>query len=189
MVLAAGEGRRFAARSNRFKLLEPGADGRALVRAVCETALQTADDVVVVGHHHHEAVAKALSGLDLRHVHCPGAPSGMGASIKCGLAQVPPSHAVMILLADMPFVHAATIVRVRQALQEGADIARPSFESRPGHPVGFSLRFRAALLSIDDAHGAAPLIRRHAGLVTWIPVQDAGCVRDVDVPEDLIQAS
>src|SRR5690606_4985766 len=121
MVLAAGEGRRFAARSNRFQLLAPGPDGLALVRVVRETALQTAVDVVVVGHHHYEAVGKALSGLALQHVRCAAAPLGMGASIKCGLARVPASHAVMVLLADMPFVRAETIVRVRQALQQGAD--------------------------------------------------------------------
>lgn len=189
VVLAAGEGRRFAQRSNRFKLLEPAVNGSSLVRTVCQTALQAVDEVVVVGHHHHEAVARALSGLALRHIHCARAPAGLGASIKCGLAQVPATHAVMILLADMPFVRVHTLLQVRQALQAGAGIVRPVFEGRPGHPVGFSLRFRAALLSLDDAHGAAQFIRGNAAFLTCIPVRDAGCIRDVDVPEDLAQES
>lgn len=185
VILAAGEGSRYAASSGRYKLLESLADGRTLVRAVCETALAITDDVVVVQHWHTDLLAKALAGLPVRTSICHNATSGMGASLKCGVLATEPHRDVLLMLADMPFVHLDTAKAVHQALLEGAPMARPFFDGQPGHPVGFSCRLRQSLLALDDTQGAAGLLRsRHAELLR-INVEDPGCVRDVDVPADL----
>lgn len=185
VVLAAGQGRRYAARTGRYKLFEPLADGRALVRAVCETALAVTDDVVVVQHWHTERLAEILSGLPVRRLDCPDAASGMGASLKCGVSGVLPQHDVLLMLADMPFVSLETVKAVRQALLKGAAMARPFFQGQPGHPVGFSCDVRESLLGLDDAQGAAPLLRSRRSELLRIDVPDPGCVRDIDVPEHL----
>lgn len=185
VILAAGEGRRYAAESGRYKLLEPLADGRAILRAVCETALAITKEVVVVQHWHADRLAEALSGLPVRTAFCPDAKAGMGASLKCGVMAIEPQHDILLMLADMPFVHTDTINAVRHALCEGAAMVRPFFDGRPGHPVGFASSLREALLGLDDAQGAAPLLRsRHAELER-IDVEDPGCIRDIDMPADL----
>lgn len=189
VILAAGEGSRYAADSGRYKLLEPLADGRAIVRAVCETALAITDEVVVVQHWHADRLASVLSGLPVRAVFCPNAKAGMGASLKCGVMAIEPQRDILLMLADMPFVNLDTIRAVRQALCNGAAMARPVFGGRPGHPVGFASSLREELLGLDDAHGAAPMLRsRHAELLC-IDVQDPGCVRDIDVPADLVASA
>jgi len=185
VVLAAGEGRRYIARSGRYKLLEPLEDGRPLIRAVCDTALAIANDVVVVHHWHSARLAAALSGLPVRLVGCENAARGMGASLKCGVQETRAESDILVMLADMPFVHIDTVKAIRDALCSGAATARPFHEGRPGHPVGFSASLRESLLSLDDTQGAAPLLRsRQAGLRS-IDVADPGCIRDVDVPGDL----
>jgi len=189
VILAAGKGSRYAAGSGRYKLLEPLADGRALVRAACETALAITDDVVVVQHWHTDRLARALVGLPVRTSICRNAVSGMGASLKCGVLATEPHRDILLMLADMPFIQLDTARAVCQALLEGAAIARPFFNGQPGHPVGFSCHLRESLLALDDTHGAAGLLRtRHAELLR-IDVEDPGCVRDVDVPADLPAAT
>lgn len=118
----------------------------------------------------------------------------MGASIKCGVKQVAETRAVLILLADMPYVRLATVLAVRQALADGAGLARACYQGRPGeggpgHPVGFAAGFRHELLSIDDAQGAAALLRVHAAALRQVPVDDPGCLHDIDVPSDLIDST
>lgn len=186
IVLAAGAGSRYAAESGRFKLLEPLSDGRPMARAVCESALPSVDEVVLVGHWHRDRLAEALLDLPVRIVSCAAAALGMGASIKCGVAALTQHHAVLILLADMPYVAPATVGAVCQALRDGAGIARPVHAGRLGHPVGFGSWFRGALLSLDDAHGAASLVRANADVLQQVEVDDGGCLHDVDVPADLV---
>lgn len=186
VILAAGEGSRYAAGSGRYKLLEPLADGRPIIRAVCESALAVAQDVVIVQHWHADRLEATLAGLPVKAVFCDNATAGMGASLKCGVQATAPQQDLLLMLADMPFVHLDTIQAVSRALSEGAAMARPFFEGQPGHPVGFSSRLRAALLDLDDAMGAAGLLRRRHAEVLGIEVDDPGCVRDVDVPADLL---
>lgn len=185
VILAAGEGSRYAAESGRYKLLEPLADGRAILRAVCETALAITQEVVVVQHWHADRLAEALSGLPIRTAFCPDAKAGMGASLKCGVTATEPQHDILLMLADMPFVHPDTIKAVRHALCKGAAMARPFFDGRPGHPVGFASSLREALLGLDDAQGAAPLLRSRRAELVRIDAEDPGCIRDIDVPADL----
>src|SRR5690606_32775852 len=111
--------------------------------------------------------------------------SGMGASLKCGVLGSSPQHDILLMLADMPFISLDTLNVVCQALQNGAAMARPFFHGQPGHPVGFSSHLRESLLALDDAQGAAPLLRSRRSEQLRIDVADPGCIHDVDVPEHL----
>jgi len=186
VILAAGEGSRYAAISGRYKLLEPLEDGRPLIRAVCESALAITHDVVVVQHWHTDRLASTLADLPVRAAFCDNAAAGMGASIKRGVLATESRQDLLLMLADMPFVHLDTITAVRRALLGGARMARPFFDGQPGHPVGFSRCLRSVLLDLDDAGGAAGLLRRRHADLFRIDVGDPGCVRDVDVPADLV---
>ena len=185
LVLAAGEGRRFDPTGRRWKLAETLPDGRAIVRASCEALVGQVDEIVVVCGAHEADLARLLAGMPLRLVPCPDAAVGMGASLKCGLRASTPSVGWLLALADMPFVAPATLRAVGERLRQGADIVRPVFEGRPGHPVGFALRLREPLMAIGDEAGASGLLRRLADRVVAMPVEDAGCVRDIDRPGDL----
>jgi len=188
LVLAAGEGRRFDPSGRRWKLAEALPDGRSVVRASCEALLGQVDEIVVVCGAHESELARLLAGMPLRLLPCPEAAAGMGASLKCGLRASAPSVGWLLALADMPFVAPATLRAVGERLRQGADIVRPVFEGRPGHPVGFAARLREPLMSIGDEAGAAGLLRRLADRVVTVPVADAGCVRDIDRPDDLAPA-
>ena len=86
----------------------------------------------------------------------------------------------------MPWIAPATIRAIADAVTSGADIAAPSYHGQRGHPVGFSRRHRDALASLTGDAGARSLIERHLDRVSWIDVEDAGVLRDVDTPSDIL---
>ena len=75
--------------------------------------------------------------------------------------------------------------RDRDALRAGVRLARPAHGGQPGHPVACAAALREALLQLPDEAGVAALARRDPALMSTFAVDDAGCVRDVDVPGDL----
>ena len=58
--------------------------------------------------------------------------SGMGASLRAGLASLSGPEAALVHLVDLPDVSAAVVARV---LATGARLARASYSGVPGHPV------------------------------------------------------
>ena len=97
----------------------------------------------------------------------------MGASLACGVTAASGADGWVIALADMPWIAAATIRAIADAIASGAEIAAPSYRGERGHPVGFSRRHYAALASLTGDAGARSLIERCLDRVTWIDVDDA----------------
>jgi len=60
------------------------------------------------------------------------------------------------------------------------------YESQRGHPVGFSAKCGEALRKASGDQGAARVVAQHKAHL--VPVDDIGCVLDVDTPEQLAQA-
>ena len=90
----------------------------------------------------------------------------------------------VIALADMPFVQPDTIVAIVQALNSGAGIVVPTFLGTRGNPVGFSREYLPQLLALRGDQGARSLLKTFP--VTEVAVIDAGVLKDIDVPADLL---
>lgn len=186
VVLAAGRGRRFDPTGASFKLMQPLADGQPMIRTVCQNVLTCVDEVLVVCGPYETEIRSALTGLPVRFVSCPNADAGMGASVKRGIAASNPGVGWLLMLGDMPYVDQQSIHAVTSALRQGADIARPFYRGKPGHPVGFSATRQADLLALGDAQeGARELIQSRPDRLTRIDISDPGCIADIDTPLDL----
>jgi len=186
IVLAAGAGSRFDPEGRRYKLTQPLPDGRTVLAAACAALLPHVDALDVVCAPERQAeIARALAGLAVRILPCDGAARGMGASLKHGVAASRPQAGWLVALGDMPFIEGEAIAAVAARIRAGAAIARARWQGQPGHPVGFSLACREDLLALDDAQGAAGLLRRRMADVSWVDAGHPGVLRDVDVPADL----
>jgi molybdenum cofactor cytidylyltransferase len=181
ILLAAGSSRRFGG----DKLLHPLADGTPLLAASARLLAGALDEVIAVVRPEQEAAAALLRAVGVEVLPCARAEQGMGASIACGVAACADAQGWLIALGDMPFVRPATVGAVAAALGAGAPIAAPSFRGRRGHPVGFARRFGAELMHLAGDTGARQLLARHASELRLLSCDDAGVVRDVDVPADL----
>jgi len=184
ILLAAGRGRRFDPAGLRNKLLQPLA-GEPVVVASARKLLAAVPRVVAVVPPGDGGVGERLAALGCDVTVCPDADSGMAASlthaIRHSLALQP--QAWLVALGDMPYVDAATLRRLTDALAAGADIAVPVLDGRRGNPVGFGAVHLDALLALRGDEGARRLLRTCP--VTEIPVDDPGIFRDIDLPGDL----
>lgn len=144
------------------------------------------ESVVVVLGHRAEEVRSAVDLSRVTVVVNEGWRSGMLSSLKTGLAAMPSGVAGMLMtLVDLPALEATTCRAVIDAWQaDPSRIVRPVHAGRRGHPVIFPAAIFDRIRSADYADGPRGLLRDHAALVTGIPVDDPGCVRDIDTPDE-----
>ena len=191
IVLAAGQSSRMAP---RHKLLEtggadPGGVGQPMVARVVEAALASqARPVLLVTGHRADEIRAAVGASGVVHVHAADFGEGLAASLRAGLAAVPPTAAAaLVMLGDMPLVSAATIDRLLAAYdaEEGRLIVCPTHGGELGNPVLWDRRFFPEMMALEGDRGARSLLRRHAEWVAEIPADDT-VLRDFDTVESLV---
>ena len=180
LVLAAGSGSRYGSPKALVRLR-----GRLLVeRAVDLLAAGGCDPVLVVlGAAADEVLATARLA---RTVVNPDWPTGMGSSLRVGLAAVPAeAEAVVVTLVDTPGLGPESVRRLIAA--GGPDgAAQATYGGRRGHPVllGRTVITEVAAAATGD-RGAGPWLAAHPERVRLVPCDGTGDPRDVDVPDDL----
>ena len=185
VVLAAGQSSRMAP---RHKLLETDATGRPMVARVVDAALASrARPVLLVTGHRAAEVRAAVGGRDVVHVTAPDYAEGLSASLRAGIAAVPPAAAAaVVMLGDMPLVTPATIDRLLAAYdaEEGRLIVCPVHGGEVGNPVLWDRLFFEDILALHGDRGARSLLRQHAEWVAEVEADDT-VLRDFDTAESL----
>jgi CTP:molybdopterin cytidylyltransferase MocA len=112
--------------------------------------------------------------VDARIVQCEDWARGPGASLRCGLAALPPTatHA-LVALADGPDLDPRAVARVVEHRHD-ADVVAASYGGARGHPVCLA---RAVWAAVPDAGGRALP-------ATLVPCDDLEPPGDVDYPRD-----
>jgi molybdenum cofactor cytidylyltransferase len=82
-------------------------------------------------------------------------------------------------------VRPESLRRVADALK-GQAVVLPFHRGARGHPVGFGVQCRDALMALTGAEGAASIVRQHQPL--RLELEDVGIVTDIDTVDDLAAA-
>jgi molybdenum cofactor cytidylyltransferase len=183
VLLAAGTGSRFDPDGLRNKLLAPLPGGTCVAREAAHRLLLVVPKVIAVVRPGAETLACVLNEAGCDVVYSADAERGMGASLAAGVSAAGDAESWIVALADMPRIAVETIAAVARAVDEGAALAAPFYEGQRGHPVGFGLEHREALLALDGDAGARALLATQP--LTRLDVNDPGILRDVDTPADL----
>ena len=174
LLLAAGQGARLGL-------------PKALVEYEGERLVDRGVRLLAEGGCHPVVVVLGAATVPVRGavtVRNPGWASGMGSSLRVGLAALPPeSRAVVVALVDQPFIRPAA---VRELIGSGAEVAVATYGGRRRNPVliGRSHLAEVAELAVGDV-GARPFLKAHPELITEVPCDGLGDPADIDTPEDL----
>jgi molybdenum cofactor cytidylyltransferase len=180
LLLAAGKGRRFGS-DKRWATL---ADGRSVFAATLDVVASGGLPVLVCLRPGDIRAQQLLDERGLAWVECDRAEEGMGAVLAQGLQVVSEWQAVLVALADMPWITPQTFRAVAEVIHCNS-ICRASYSGVPGHPVGFGSDYFNELRQLSGDEGARSLLQRHSALVTDLPVDDPGILQDIDRPEDI----
>ncbi len=181
VVLAAGS----STRMGRNKLLLD-LGGETLVRRAVRAAVGAGvDEVVVVLGHEEPQVRAALAGLPCTLVRNPDHAEGAGTSVRTGVREVAAgTDAIVVMLADMPFVTAEMIATLARRYREtGAALVASRYGDVQAPPTLYDRALFEELLQIPGERCAKQVVRRHeneAVVVAW----PESALRDIDVPAD-----
>lgn len=163
LVLASGRSERFLASGGSTHKLQADLCGK--------TVLERTLDAV------------RASGLPW-HLEDRGYP-GMGDSIAAAVRATPDAAGWLILPADLPLIDWQTLLTLAQAPSD-ADVLVPDYLGQRGHPVRFARRCGEMLRALQGATGARAVVAAFQS-ARW-PVNDPGCVMDIDTVADLERA-
>ena len=193
LVFAAGQGVRYGG----AKLLADW-NGEAVLHGALAAAFAAPARTVtlVTGAHAADVAAAArafvLGRADaarLRIVHAEGHAQGLSASIRRGVAALPPgADGAYLFLGDMPRVPASVLGPMAEALAAGALAAAPAFAGRRGHPVLVSAALFEPLQRLAGDAGAGDLLKTLGSALALVEAPDDGVHFDIDAPADLIAA-
>lgn len=180
LVLAAGAGRRYGGPKALVRI-----DGSLLVeRAVAVAEAGGCDPVLVVLGAAADQI-RATADLDAATVlDNPDWPTGMGSSLRAGLAALAGTAAVaaIIVLVDTPTL-TATAVRRLVPLASPDILAMAGYADHNGHPVLLGRAHWPGVAALAEGDvGARPYLRAHPHSVRVVDCADLPDDTDLDVP-------
>lgn len=185
IILAAGASSRMRGRD---KLLED-VDGAPLLRQqVLKAMPRTTHPVIVTLPTAPHPRYQAVEDLSIECVPVPQAKNGMSASLRAGIAALPNSISVaMVLLADLPDLTSKDLRTVAEAVDLTTDTLiwrGATADGAPGHPIIFRKALFGAIEALTGDTGGRDIVKKAKGQVQLIPLPGNRARCDLDTPED-----
>jgi CTP:molybdopterin cytidylyltransferase MocA len=181
LVLAAGEGRRLGRPKALFEI-----GGERLVdRAVRVLQEAGCTPVYVVAGAAPLADVPSRAAGPVIVVDNPDWPTGMGSSLRRGLASVR-EDAVVVMVVDTPGIVAEVVRRLVESYAAGATAVVATYDGAPRNPVLLAHRHFAdvSALAVDDV-GARAFLAARPDVVTHVECADIADPSDIDTPGDV----
>ncbi|HEY8560045.1 MAG TPA: nucleotidyltransferase family protein [Pyrinomonadaceae bacterium] len=183
VVLAAGGSTRM---KQPKQLIRFG--GKTLLRRAAQTAVASVyQPVVVVLGANFEKTKTEIEDLPVEIVYNRDWEGGLGASLKTGVEKLleiaPAAAAVVIALADQPFVTAEHLNLLAANFERlKTPIVAAAYDETRGVPALFSREVFDDLCRLSEDKGAKVVIEKHRAALSTIELPEAAF--DLDTPQD-----
>ena len=196
LLMAAGKSRRFKAQTGMHKLLFtlPHQTKSMLTKSYQKLRRYYQPQNIIIVTNQVEPEIQALAAtFESKQIIVQS--DGLGSSIAQSVSTLlkdPESvihnwKGLLILHADLPYISLETISLVDRYLRIDSPLTvRPTYQNKPGHPVGFRASLFSALSKLSGDNGARSILKEHPPhlLIT----EDLGILQDIDSVEDLDQS-
>lgn len=186
IVLAAGESTRMKAQKLLLQY-----QGKTMIEKVIENVTNSEIDrtLVVVGCNKDEILG-VIAHLPVSHCNNDNYKKGMLSSVKAGFRSLPESFdAVLIFQGDQPMITSEAVNIVIHAYrQSNQGIVIPVCQKKRGHPLLIDSKYREEIEKLEDEEGLRGLARKYPEDVLEVDVNLPGILRDIDTPEDYLNA-
>ncbi len=182
ILLAAGESQRMG----RPKQLLPFGSSTILGKTIDNLLSSRADEVIVVLGTRAGAMKQVIAGRQVKVVVNPDYRKGMSASLIAGIERVDSkAQWVMVALADQPLIDKDTYNRlIEGALGCDMGIILPTYRSKRGNPVIFSIKYKDELLGLEGDLGGREILRKHPDDILEVAVGSEGVTIDINNLDD-----
>ena len=182
ILLAAGESKRMG----KPKLLMPFGKSTILEQTIGNLLNSKISEVIVVLGYRAEEVMPKVAAKPVKIAINPIYQQGMSTSIVAGLNLIDnKAEAVMLALADQPFVDSETINRlIEQFYAHNKGIAIPAYQGKRGHPVIFAIKYKEELLKLKGDVGGKQIIEKHPDDILEVAVDSPDINIDIDTVRD-----
>lgn len=185
ILLAAGTSSRFPGTKQLARI-----GGKTLLERALDSvpASRVKETVVVVGHDAASVSKAAGRRPGVTVVLNPDYREGMATSIRRGISAVAPgSKAVMIVLADQPFITRQFLRGMLDAFeaQGSKGIVAAARGGVVAPPAIFSRRYFAELSGLRGDQGAKSVIEKHMSSASLVRARSPQRLSDVDSQDDL----
>lgn len=182
ILLAAGESKRMG----RLKQLLPLGRTTMVEQAIDNLLNSKVNEVIVVLGYRAEEIIKKIATRPVKIEVNPIYHQGMSTSVITGLKLVDDgARAVMLALADQPFIDSQTINRlIDEFCDHNKGIVIPTYRSRRGHPVIFAIKYKEELSGLKGDTGGRQIMEHHPDDVLEVAVASPGINIDIDTTDD-----
>ena len=186
IIPAAGLSRRMG----RPKLLLPWGETTVLGQVVSIFLDAGVEDILVVTGGDRDRIEAMVSSPARTTYNREYAHGEMLSSVQCGLRALETgTEAVLVALADQPLIQSQSVRSVIQTYRRSeAKIVVPSFRRRRGHPWLVDSAHWGEILELNAPQSLRDFLKRHGDDIHHVDVPDPGILRDLDTPEDYLQA-
>lgn len=182
LILAAGSSSRMRGADKLLEVI----NGEAQLTRIARAALATGAAVTVALPPDRPARSAVLNGLPLRQITVANPGAGIAASLAAGLAALTPEAPVLLLLADLPDLCGADLIRFLRDWRSTPDLIlrATAQDGTPGHPVGFPAWAKPGLAALRGDAGARSYLLQHRDRIRLTALPHAHATTDLDTPED-----
>lgn len=188
IILAAGSSRRFGD-DKRKAVLDKG--DSVLVRTINNVASILDSTLVVLrfgDRQYADELSDTIEQPNVAYFLAPDSAMGMAHSLSNSIHTVSDLDAIIVFLADMPYIQPDTINKLLAALdahESKAPIVVPTLNGTPGHPVIFDQAYFEELQALKGDRGARSVVDAHQENLVLVDVNDPGVLKDIDTLNDL----